>query len=76
MWCMDYHNTNNAAYRCKNIIKKEENVMRTLIGILLSFLANLAGIFCQAIPPGLPCFLFFGEPDFNEIADLYSKPEQ
>lgn len=50
--------------------------MRTLIGILLSFLANLAGIFCQAIPPGLPCFLFFGEPDFNEIADLYSKPEQ
>lgn len=50
--------------------------MSTLIGILLSFLVKLGGMFCQAIPPGLPCFLFLGEPDFNEIADCYSDTEQ
>lgn len=50
--------------------------MSTLISILLSFLVNLGGIFCKFIPPGLPCFLFFGEPDFNEIADLYTKTER
>lgn len=75
MRCMDYHNTNTAANSCK-FNNKEEKIMSTLIGILLSFLVKLGGMFCQAIPPGLPCFLFLGEPDFNEIADCYSDTEQ
>ncbi len=74
MRSMDNHNTDYAAYRCK-YKKKEGHIMTSLISIILSFLVSMSGVFCKFLPPGIPCFMFLGEPDFSELHDFYENED-
>lgn len=47
--------------------------MTSLISIILSFLVSMSGVFCKFLPPGIPCFMFLGEPDFSELHDFYEN---
>lgn len=47
--------------------------MNSFIGATLGALVCFGKMFCKFLPPGIPCFMFLGEPDFSELHEFYES---